>query len=76
MGTTQEGRCTTPGRPPRPDARVSVPSFMVIQIIGGNFIQSNTIGSVMQNHFHVPEFVTGMVLVVLIFTVSAGGFRG
>ena len=49
--------------------------FMVIQIIGGNFIQSNTIGSVMQNHFHVPEFVTGMVLVVLIFTVSAGGLK-
>lgn len=49
--------------------------FMVIQIIGGNFIQSNTIGSVMQNHFHVPKFVTGMVLVVLIFTVSAGGLK-
>lgn len=49
--------------------------FMVIQIIGGNFIQSNTIGSVMQNHFHVPELVTGMVLVVLIFTVSAGGLQ-
>lgn len=49
--------------------------FMVIQIIGGNFIQSNTIGSVMQNHFHVPELVTGLVLVVLIFTVSAGGLR-
>ena len=49
--------------------------FMVIQIIGGNFIQSNTIGSVMLNHFHVPEFVTGMVLVILIFTVSAGGLK-
>lgn len=49
--------------------------FMVIQIIGGNFIQSNTIGSVMQNHFHVPELVTGLVLVVLIFTVSAGGLK-
>ena len=49
--------------------------FMVIQIIGGNFIQSNTIGSVMQNHFHVPELVTGILLVVLIFTVSAGGLQ-
>ena len=49
--------------------------FMVIQIIGGNFIQSNTIGSVMQTHFHVPELVTGLVLVVLIFTVSAGGLK-
>ena len=49
--------------------------FMVIQIIGGNFIQSNTIGSVMQNHFHVPELITGLVLVVLIFTVSAGGLK-
>lgn len=49
--------------------------FMVIQIIGGNFIQSNTIGSVMQNHFHVPEPVTGILLVILIFTVSAGGLK-
>ena len=49
--------------------------FMVIQIIGGNFIQSNTISGVMQNHFHIPELVTGILLVILIFTVSAGGLK-
>lgn len=49
--------------------------FMVIQIIGGNFIQSNTISSVMKNHLHIPEGITGVILVILIFTISAGGLK-
>ena len=49
--------------------------FMVVQIIGGNFIQSNTISGVMKDTFRVSPVVTGVVLTVLIFTVSAGGLK-
>lgn len=49
--------------------------FMVIQIIGGNLIQSNTISGVMQEHFGVPLWVTGIVLVAVIFIVTAGGLK-
>ena len=39
--------------------------FMVTQIIGGNFIQSNTISGVMKENFGVPYMTTGIVLVLL-----------
>ncbi len=49
--------------------------FMVVQIICGNFIQSNTISGMMMENFGVPHLVTGAVLVVLIFTVTLGGLK-
>lgn len=47
--------------------------FMVTQIIGGNFIQSNTISGVMKENFGVPVLATGVALVVLIFVITLGG---
>lgn len=49
--------------------------FMITQIIGGNFIQSNTISGVMHDNFQVPHLVTGIVLVILIFTITLGGLK-
>ena len=49
--------------------------FMVVQIIGGNFIQSNTIGGVVEDTFQIPPIYTGVILTVLIFVVSAGGLK-
>lgn len=49
--------------------------FMVVQIIGGNFIQSNTISGVMKENFNVPYGVTGVVLVVLMFIITVGGLK-
>lgn len=49
--------------------------FMVIQIIGGNFIQSNTISGVMRDNFGVPVWVTGFSLVILIFIITIGGLK-
>lgn len=49
--------------------------FMITQIIGGNFIQSNTISGVMYDNFQVPHLVTGIVLVILIFTITLGGLK-
>lgn len=48
---------------------------MVIQIISGNFIQSNTIGGVLKENFGVPHLATGVLLVAVIFTVTAGGLK-
>lgn len=50
--------------------------FMVIQIIGGNLIQSNTISGLVEECFQIPLWVTGVVLVAVIFVVSAGGLKG
>ena len=49
--------------------------FMITQIIGGNFIQSNTISGVMHDNFQVPHLVTGIVLVILIFAITLGGLK-
>ena len=49
--------------------------FMVVQIIGGNFIQSNTISTVVNEYFYIPGWVVGLVLVVLIFIITAGGLK-
>ena len=49
--------------------------FMVIQIIGGNLIQSNTISGVMSDNFGVPALATGIFLVILIFVVTLGGLK-
>lgn len=49
--------------------------FIVVQIIGGNFIQSNTISGVMSQSFGVAPLITGIVLVVLIFVVTLGGLH-
>jgi len=49
--------------------------FMVVQIIGGNLIQSNTIGGVMYNNFAVPRWLTGVTLVVCIFIIASGGLK-
>ena len=54
---------------------LSVPFFMVIQIIGGNLIQSNTISGVMSDNFGVPALATGIFLVILIFVVTLGGLK-
>lgn len=29
----------------------------------------------MKNHLHIPEGITGVILVILIFTISAGGLK-
>lgn len=49
--------------------------FMTIQIIGGNFIQSNTISGVMSDNFGVPSWVTGITLVIVIFIITIGGLK-
>lgn len=49
--------------------------FMVVQIVGGNFIQSNTISGVLKENFHVPYLVTGIILVLLIFVITLGGLK-
>lgn len=49
--------------------------FMVIQIISGNLIQSNTVSGVLQDNFQVPCWITGIGLVAVIFTVTAGGLK-
>lgn len=49
--------------------------FMVIQIIGGNFIQSNTISGVMNENFGISYLATGIILVLLIFLITLGGLK-
>lgn len=49
--------------------------FMVIQIIGGNFIQSNTVSGVMKDNFGTAPAITGVVLAVLIFIITVGGLQ-
>lgn len=38
--------------------------FMILQIIGGNFIQSNTVSGVLKENFGIPQAVSGILLVI------------
>ncbi len=49
--------------------------MMVVQIIGGNFIQSNAIAGVVKNSFSVDPLVTGSILMVIIFAIVLGGLK-
>lgn len=49
--------------------------FMVVQIIGGNFIQSNTVSGVMTDNFSTSPLITGLLLATLIFVVTIGGLK-
>lgn len=46
--------------------------FMILQIIGGNFIQSNTVSGVLKENFGMPQTVSGILLVIIIFIVALG----
>lgn len=48
---------------------------MVVQIISGNFIQSNTISGVLQDNFGISTLVTGICLVIVIFIITVGGMK-
>lgn len=50
-------------------------AFMVIQIIGGNFIQSNTISNVLHNNYAVPHWLTGVMLTACILSIALGGLK-
>lgn len=49
--------------------------FMVVQIIGGNFIQSNSISGVMYESFHIPHLLTGVGLVFIMLIITMGGLQ-
>lgn len=49
--------------------------FMITQIIGGNFIQSNTISGVMNENFGISPVATGIILVIVIFIITLGGLK-
>lgn len=49
--------------------------FMILQIIGGNFIQSNTVSGVLKENFGIPQAVSGILLVIIIFIVALGGLK-
>lgn len=49
--------------------------LMTVQIIGGNFIQSNAISGVMKNSFNVPSLITGILLVTIVFIIVSGGLK-
>lgn len=43
--------------------------LMTVQIIGGNFIQSNAISGVMKNTFEVSTIITAVILCTIIFII-------
>lgn len=49
--------------------------LMTVQIIGGNFIQSNAISGVMKNTFEVAPIITAVILCTIIFIIVSGGFK-
>lgn len=50
--------------------------FAVLASFGiGNLTQANSISSSMDNTFHVPTWVTGIIITLLVFTIIVGGIQ-
>lgn len=56
-------------------AGVFVAVLLFIQNAGGTLIQSNTISNVVNEAFHAPFLITGLILAVIMSLIIKGGFK-
>lgn len=49
--------------------------LMVIQIIGGNFIQSNAVAGVLDSMFFIPPYVSAVLIFIAVSVVVIGGIK-
>lgn len=49
--------------------------LMTIKMMGANLVQSNTIANILNDNFGVNPKITGVILVILLFTLTTGGLK-
>ena len=54
---------------------VVIAVLMCTKMMGANLVQSNTISGILSSFYHVPTYVTGAILIVLLMTITLGGLK-
>lgn len=49
--------------------------LMTIKMMGANLVQSNTIANILNTNFHIDNKVTGVILVLLLLSITLGGLK-
>ncbi|MEE3381142.1 MAG: amino acid carrier protein [Succiniclasticum sp.] len=54
---------------------VVIAILMCIKMMGANLVQSNTIAGILNSNYGVPTYLTGIVLIVLLMSITLGGLK-
>ena len=54
---------------------VVIAVLMCVKMMGANLVQSNTISSLLYSNYNVPTWLTGVVLIGLLMTITLGGLK-
>ncbi|MDO4942940.1 MAG: amino acid carrier protein [Lachnospiraceae bacterium] len=54
---------------------VVIAILMCTKMMGANLVQSNTISGILYSNYGVPTYVTGIILIALLMTITLGGLK-
>ena len=54
---------------------VVIAILMCTKMMGANLVQSNTIAGILNSNYGVPNYMTGIVLIVLLLCITLGGLK-
>ena len=54
---------------------VVIAVLMCVKMMGANLVQSNTISGLLYSNYHVPTWLTGVILIGLLMTITLGGLK-
>lgn len=49
--------------------------LMTIKMMGANLVQSNTIAGILKDNFGIENYITGIILIVLLMAITLGGLK-
>ncbi|ABK62332.1 alanine/glycine:cation symporter family protein [Clostridium novyi] len=54
---------------------VVIAIFMCIKMMGANLVQSNTISGILNSNYKIPTWITGILLITFLMTITLGGLK-
>lgn len=58
-----------------PKLGVTIAVLMCIKMMGANLVQSNTISNILKANYNIPTWLTGVALIILLFSIILGGLK-
>lgn len=58
-----------------PKLGVTIAVLMCVKMMGANLVQSNTISNILKANYNIPTWLTGVVLIILLFSIILGGLK-
>lgn len=58
-----------------PKLGVTIAVLMCVKMMGANLVQSNTISNILKANYNIPTWLTGVALIILLFSIILGGLK-